>query len=293
MTGNLVFNKSFSYYSPANKIILDRLEKTLGLDKKFDARRELAECLLNLLKGQFSSRPEIEDIRQEYYDAISDVLDKDSGPVPIGRGEINKNPIAGKVTSYPLPALLLEPLNSQSKKHVTSIKSLVLVAVILFSARKYINTLPLIRQSISNLVPSEILKLIPPQVTFDNLQTLLKSLAKIQEATGDAKDVLLAKQLSIIIKDIVNVRRVDVSEKTKISSGNLEEQKIVDLIETKIEKQGVGGKLKLSDRSVAKEQSKAWIRNNQRVTPNDYRIFLCSERRSLVNYLDQHMQSKT
>ena len=59
MSPNLIINKPFASYAPADKIILEELDRLLGLDPQFPARRELAECLLHLLEGESLSQQKI------------------------------------------------------------------------------------------------------------------------------------------------------------------------------------------------------------------------------------------
>lgn len=289
MSDFLVFNRPFSFYAPDNKSTLDRLESLLGLDHQFTARLEIAKCLSVLLEYDFSPRQEIEHIRKEYLNASQNILKPASGPVPKGRGDTKDNPIKGDFLRYPIPALLLEPPKDEIKEQLFSIKSLVLVAVILVSSRKYIDIATRIRRALTKkLLPIKTIELIPTRVTFSELKILFDALALIQDSdsNSDIKDILFAKDLSIVIKDIQNAT----STKANLLDDNYPivspKEENTNEPEKKDEQQDKELKLKS-----VQEPSKAWIRNRQKLTPNNYSIFLVNERRSLVNFLNQGMQS--
>ncbi|MFT6905245.1 MAG: integrase [Oleiphilaceae bacterium] len=292
MSPNLIINKPFASYAPADKIILEELDRLLGLDPQFPARRELAECLLHLLEGESLSQQKISNIRKKYHNAIQNVLSHKTGPVPLSRGKIKNNPLQGKLPQYPIPALLLEPAPARIKEKVFSIKALMLFAVILFDSTDYIKIAMRIRRILSKfLLSNKTIELMPIGLPFGDLGTLLKSLAPIQGGSGTRSEIALANDLSIIIENINNNSNVDSLRIDKtFSTVNPKEEIPNNINEIKNETEDIGSG-QLPNESIPDEQSKSWIRNSQRVTPNDYRIFLDIERRSLTNYLDHGMQS--
>lgn len=292
MSTNLIINKPFATYAPADKTTLEELDRLLGLDPQFPARRELAECLLHLLEGEFSSQQKIENIRKKYHEAIQNVLSHETGPVPLSRGKIKNNPLQGKLPQYPIPALLLQPAPARIKEKVFSIKSLMLYAVILFSSTDHRKIATRIRRILLKyLVSNKTIELMPIGLHFDDLDTLLTSLAGIQGGAGTTSEIAFANDLSVIIGNINKNSRVNSLQIDKtFSTVNPKEEEIPKKNEIKNETLDIGS-AQAPNKSIPDEQSKSWIRNSQRVTPNDYRIFLGIERRNLTNYLDHGMQS--
>lgn len=287
MSDSLAFNKPFSFYAPINKSTLEDLENLLGLDLQFLARRELAECLLTLLDYEFSSEQKIEAIRHEYCCAIQNVLNPELVGVPQNVSKTNKNPIKNNFTRYPVPAFLLEPSQKQFEAKIFSIKSILLTAAFLFGSKKYIDIMNQTRRTLSQfLLPVEIINLIPERITFSQLPTLLSDLTKIQKSEKTLKDRQLAIGLSIVIEDIQ--RSISLNKK------------LVDGIDTKPlpddeREDAYGDEGETQDNEVENqsviEKTKGWIKNRQRVTPNNNSIFLPNERRGLVDFLNLGMQS--
>ena len=282
-----VFNRQLSFYAPKNSSTLEQLESLLGLDLKFPARREIAECLLELLNYQFSTNQMNENIRKEYCDAIRNVLSPEFGDVPKGRGNTNKNPLKNNFSYYPIPALLLQPAKKQFEGQIFSIKSLLLTAIVLFGSKKYIDIVNQTRRTLSQfLLPVEIINLIPERITFSQLPTLLGALTKIQKSEKDLKDRQLAIGLSIVIEDIQRSSSLNKKLVDGIDTKTLPEDESEDADDDESETQDN----EVENQSVI-EKTKGWIKNRQRVTPNNNSIFLPNERRGLVDFLNLGMQS--
>lgn len=282
MSDSNQLSREFLFYASDHKLILDELEDKLYLDSQFAARGELAECMSKLLDKEFSAPSHIEEKLTIYDKALKTVLDPDAGPTPVNTGSSSCHPLKGKFEKYQMAAFLLTPRHYQFEEQISSIKSLFFMFVILFhknDANR--NIAKKLRRALdANLLPIKTIQLVNPKIKFSDLAPLILSLQKVKDNNTEPREAAFAQTLFEIVNAIVSAKPVvNFINESQINKTTLGFEQI-DKSDSKstAKPQELCAKL-------LEENSKEWITRNQKVTPNDYRIFENSELRGLVDSL--------
>lgn len=282
--------QNFAFYAAEHKDTLSELEALLKVNTQFRARKELAKRLEKVFASQTELTPNTQEQINKYQNAIELVLDPSQGNVPSSlfyKGTVG-NPVQGQITSFPIAACLLQQTTAQYDKPLSFIHLLLLTAIILNPLKNYNNVADDIRLFTTQpRLPSVITDLLNNKVQHENFEETLLSLKAIGTSSISVVDIKFIDALSKIWSD----SNITTSSKLVVESdhsGSEKEQTVQEESTPPIELDEYIQEYKQAT-SQKPQNSRRWIANLQRLTPNDYRVLLPAEKNRLATFLIKTM----